>query len=872
MVSQDRHDMSHCTDGICRYRSREELEAALSDSGVSRKTIKSMSRPALIDEACRLGIVNECCRSAKPLRGLHAQAVKRGFRTKADLMAAIVQQAATNPSIDVDRVETMSKNGLVDLAQRLGIIDANEAATSSTKRHTTIKTYLYTLIKDDTIRSNLKRYVNAFSKAWNRGMWSINLEAVRRASSDLDGRCTVGDVVPSLERLDCTSLWELANDQNAVGRFFVPDGKPGTVASAPDPTSFMELDASEVSLLSGDAWAQLRTYMAKSKYLPHAELNATLHLWSRIRRHLVAHHPVLEACFGSVRGCVRPLAVGRDVWEDAMAWRRVAFDLGGSVDEGPGSSAPMAFEFSKKTLAVHAWLYLQQSHVDGIVRKRAEAEPDVAKKRPAGLKRFDLMPLSGGVGRVHAYVDVKIARCLVPGKRKASDDDLRTLFRLTAHDIKKASKEKRNSLRKRKPKKPMRRRKTKKGGTRRSYGGAGRGSVPSDETSELRSFQTDGVSMTLSYELAVLRHPHPYVGVVDKSKRASEGSVVLPDPRKADAWPLAASESKTLVSMDTGRAKLLTAAVNRIEASDRVMTDSERIEWASEAKIHMLSRRMMHRGMKQHRRRTWQDERIRRVPGLKDALEDMSKAATEAGLGYDGLKRRLESIRDHWNVLKSEYLEDVSADEYGKWKMTLFRGKRSTIDRFVRKVVGNDRSQRVEMSIGAAKFAPTGKGEQSVPTSSMLREIIRVIRVHKIAVRLNKAMDEYLTTQVCYRSGERMTKVTGRLYCCHAEACVCRPLRPSVRKGTETDSAFRLDKEGGRRRNRDVNAARNMLIVNYASIMGLERPEALRRDGPNAKVAKKRATNSRRKTEEATDAAHPNPACPEQIERTMTGT
>lgn len=253
---------------------------------------------------------------------------------------------------------------------------------------------------------------------------------------------------------------------------------------------------------------------------------------------------------------------------------------------------------------------------------------------------------------------------------------------------------------------------------------------------------------------------------------------------------------------------------------------------------------------------------------------------------------RLQALSRHWRTLKEEYLEGESADEYAKWRMTLFRGKRATIDRFIRKALrsqdrGGEPTPPIELSIGAAKFAATGKGEEAVPTSSMLREIIRVIRVHKMRVRLNKAVDEYLTTQVCYRSGERMTKVTARLYCCTSPMCTCRPLRPSRRPGatrryelteeaddvvnkTDGSSVYRLANEAGRRRNRDVNAARNLLIIGYATVAGQERPAPLRRDGPNANVRKRTsvaggAPKQKRKKREGSDGSDGNVTIPTRL-------
>lgn len=872
----------------CTYHSNDALRTILKHTGLKAKDLTPLSHEELFDKACGLGLVKSCCKEAAVPRGRHGQALKSGFLRKDQIAELVRKRAETDPSIDVDSLDALSKLGAVKLANKLGLVSDELADASSTVRHTTLKTYLFTLIQAPEVRQRLKQYVNLYSTAWKRGMWLANLVATRLVRDELGGADgTSGAVAPAVASLTAPRLYGWLSQKALVGQCFVPElnrSQARAEAVHPvlrdiltaDPTAFMGLGAG-MSMLNASAWGQVRNNMADSKFLPHVQTHVTTHLWARIKRHLTSHHPVLEPCFGAVRSSMRPLAVGEAVWDAVMAWRQVAFALagdggGGDVDQAPDCEPPQSFEMSELTVALHAWLYLRQPFVDELVKSRTTSSKkqesgDGGEKKQGddegGVKRFDLLPLSGGIGRVHSYVDLKVARCLF----KKQGNDLRKLVGLTSAEVRAAWSERRRRLRKAAREQGRR---NVKGAER--WAKRGRGSVPADETSTLRSFETDGVAMSLSYELKVLHRPHPFVGVVDrrrKNKGASDGTVVLPYPKDAGDWPDGVvSEPKVMASGDLGRAKVITMAVQRLPPLHRPMTDEERIEWAADASIFMLSRRMLRRGMKQHRQRAWQDRRIHQRPGLREALQEMADAAqssmSAARHGYDGLVHRLQAMSRHWRTLKEEYLEGESADEYGKWRMTLFRGKRATIDRFIRKALtsqdrgGGEPPPPIELSIGAASFAATGKGEEAVPTSSMLREIIRVIRVHKMRVRLNKAVDEYLTTQVCYRSGERMTKVTARLYCCTSPKCTCRPLRPSRRPGateryeltaeaddvvTRTDgrSVYRLANKAGRRRNRDVNAARNLLIIGYAAVAGQERPASLRRDGPNAKVRKRTA-------------------------------
>jgi transposase len=104
-----------------------------------------------------------------------------------------------------------------------------------------------------------------------------------------------------------------------------------------------------------------------------------------------------------------------------------------------------------------------------------------------------------------------------------------------------------------------------------------------------------------------------------------------------------------------------------------------------------------------------------------------------------------------------------------------------------------------------------------VPTEGVKAALRKVIRMHGIQHLVTQhEVDEYLTTKCCWRCGaETEAAPTNR-----PDGRRSLRYRLCVNCGTGT---------AGKRRNRDVNAARNILLLLQAELQGLPRPEHLRR-------------------------------------------
>jgi hypothetical protein len=244
---------------------------------------------------------------------------------------------------------------------------------------------------------------------------------------------------------------------------------------------------------------------------------------------------------------------------------------------------------------------------------------------------------------------------------------------------------------------------------------------------------------------------------------------------------------------------------------------------------------------------------------LKAALEEMAAAG---GPGFTGasIRNYLQVLQQHAPTLLDEYIYGPTADQYGKWNMLSYRGRRSTIDGALRAMLHHPAGRAtlrapgrrrplvpVELGIGAANFAPTGKGETAVPTASMAREVIRCIRVHQLSVRVNNTLDEYRTTKCCYMCGSEMeaapllrvvegsrrSKSTRMRLCAKCGEGCSGDAAPKPQTTLSSGAACQpSNMQAGKRRNRDVNAARNLLMVAFCLNNGHPRPEALQRRQP----------------------------------------
>ena len=92
-----------------------------------------------------------------------------------------------------------------------------------------------------------------------------------------------------------------------------------------------------------------------------------------------------------------------------------------------------------------------------------------------------------------------------------------------------------------------------------------------------------------------------------------------------------------------------------------------------------------------------------------------------------------------------------------KWRRSKFRVyclKKKTLDNFVNEVIG-DRSDPFHIAFGAAKFAPTGKGEHYASPCSALGKLIR----ERVGESNFSLVNEWNTSKLCHRCSQPLTRV-----------------------------------------------------------------------------------------------------------------
>jgi hypothetical protein len=279
--------------------------------------------------------------------------------------------------------------------------------------------------------------------------------------------------------------------------------------------------------------------------------------------------------------------------------------------------------------------------------------------------------------------------------------------------------------------------------------------------------------------------------------------------RRADTKPIFAA-------LDLGRAKLFTAAV--CQDAWRPPTSCR------------LTRKRYYAEMHHRRAVAWEQGRANAAP-VAAALAALSTGdlGTSDPVAW---RRYLDADALHREVLEREYVEEK---ERALWKMRLFRRKRGTLDRAVQRLMRQatrdartgerlPRTRPLHLGVGDGQFGCTGPGERAVPTTSFGQALKRGAERQRRDERREVVLedvDESYTTQKCCACGAQTTApmVWDRV---HGERRGSRRLRSCANCAPTTI---------GRRRDRDVQASRNILWLQMHKWAGAPRPAYLSQAG-----------------------------------------
>lgn len=296
----------------------------------------------------------------------------------------------------------------------------------------------------------------------------------------------------------------------------------------------------------------------------------------------------------------------------------------------------------------------------------------------------------------------------------------------------------------------------------------GHGCLPKDAL--LHSVETDGVGLSLYLETVPDETPAPKPGkkkIVETKPCASHD---FHDP--------------LFLGVDEGRKRLF------------VGTDSD-------GRTTILTRRFWYKAQRQSYRRRWERQR-KQGTAWGEACQELSAAGGFKNASAQTWAASLAALSARVPAYIAEHIE---SNQRSRLNMRAWRWKRQVLDLSVKKMLlPAIRAKRpVVLSVGDASFPATSRGEQAVPTKQITRAYVRCQKVHGIKMLL-LPVSEHNTTKCCHRCGSEMQKTRTKG-------------KDSLRYRTCTQCV--------KRRNRDVNASRNMLMLGMLLFRGLPRPQHL---------------------------------------------
>ena len=201
--------------------------------------------------------------------------------------------------------------------------------------------------------------------------------------------------------------------------------------------------------------------------------------------------------------------------------------------------------------------------------------------------------------------------------------------------------------------------------------------------------------------------------------------------------------------------------------------------------------------------------------------------------------------RSFQNVLGAEFVEPA---DYALWRMMMFRLKRASLDRatfglLTRAMHGQPAGRGLVIGIGDGSFCSTGRGSLSAPTKSLDKAIFRSTRrFQDVSKNRNAEREKKYLEKLPERKVEALNVPEyGSTMCCCAcghltcPAPVSRRDKKTGEVKTTTSRRLRLcttcDPTDGKRRDRDVQGARNLLWIMQLEYMGGDRPWYMTRKG-----------------------------------------
>ncbi len=684
----------------------------------------------------------------------------------------------------------------------------------------TIPCYLHTHVQDPPVRDKIDSYVLAASKLFRRGTLILN-----RAALWIMGEHVPGPTIPRFNEVIYTP------EQEEFIRAMAPnDARSGSIKHAflPErwPSSTSDLDPLVENVLLTDGYLlpvapDWREVMSPSgwdnainrmatKFFGNVQVHAIKNIvplthayLDRINLRNESSRKTLHALFNG------PLFPASNVHMDDMDLITTLRSSIGTAEADPRSYLDPTFSVAlcrlhffivRHNLSTRSYLPIAQrrrlySYIDSKIYKSL-----VATTSPAGTNRQyedGAEITSASVGEL-----INITPTTFNQRRKALRRRLVKQYRRQARTATPGKKRKKAAA--------LARRWSLMGGV---------GRMAAD--TRVDSMETDGVGLRLCVKTAidikkfVIPIPATLNDAGAKRKRRSRLERSCMKRVVVDQEEQYAQRRQTHpvhIGIDHGRAKPFVAAISKA-AYLRPTTN-------------VFTRRRYYYESLHTPRYKWEQHRFHANTDLQSVLSEMAESGGLHNCVHDRWDACLVVERERQSVLEDEYY-DI---ERARWTMLKFRRRKASMARAVSRLwreatEGEPLSRPIVITIGAANFASSGPGELPVPTAALSVAMKVEIRNQRQRGRtiIVQSADEYNTTKCCCacgavtqapivqnrktRDSEPMSRESRRLRQC----TVCEP--------------------GGKLRDRDVQAARNILWLSACQYLGLERPSYLARTG-----------------------------------------
>ena len=186
-------------------------------------------------------------------------------------------------------------------------------------------------------------------------------------------------------------------------------------------------------------------------------------------------------------------------------------------------------------------------------------------------------------------------------------------------------------------------------------------------------------------------------------------------------------DSDRVIGIDPGRTNIYFAA--------------EKID--DQVKTYKLTRKQYYQESGIFNARTQTEEWMKNI---KDEMAEMATVSLK-GDSMEDHKAFIKMYLKHKNTLWNE----MTKERWSRQRMRMYGGKKRTFEKFFNKIKQVDETKRVVIAYGSAKFAPGGKNEIAVPTTSAFKEC--KYRFPIVVV------DEFRTTKVHYEDDTILQKV-----------------------------------------------------------------------------------------------------------------